>query len=115
MPPPSSLEVRSTRGLPMIIAGILLLVGVSATGLWPPSDTLVGREPRIARRVLAEGRLGEASKAVERWVRSSPDSAEAHDFQARIAGAQNDFARLDQELARAESLGYDEAPLNGLR
>ena len=52
---------------------------------------------------------------MERWLRSSPDSAEAHYFKARIAWGQNDFSTVDQELARSYSLGYDRGSLARLR
>jgi tetratricopeptide (TPR) repeat protein len=115
MSPPSSPEVRSSHWRPLIVTGIVLLACMSSTGLWVWRNVRFGHEPRIVRRALAEERLDEASKAVERWLRSSPDSAEAHYFKARIAWAQNDPTTLDQELARAYSLGYDRAPLNRLR
>jgi tetratricopeptide (TPR) repeat protein len=115
MSPPSSPQVHSTRRRPMIIATILLLGCASATGLWLCRDILLGPEPRIVRRALAQGRLDQAAQAVQRWLRSSPDSAEAHYFKARIAWAQNDLAATDQGLARAHALGYDPAPLARLR
>jgi tetratricopeptide (TPR) repeat protein len=99
----------------MIFAGIPLLFLVIATGLWLCANVLMGREPRAVRRALAEGRLDTASKVVERWLRTSPDSAEAHYFKARIAWAENDFSTVDQELARSYSLGYDRGSLARLR
>ena len=81
----------------MIIAAIPLLVVASAAGLWLCRDMFVDRELPIVH-ALAEGRLDEASKAVEHWLSSSPNSAEAHYFKARIAWAQNDLSTVDQEL-----------------
>jgi len=90
----------------MIITGILTLVAVAVVGLWLRGDVFAAREPQIVRRALAAGRLDEAAQALERWLRSSPDSAEAHYFKARIAWAQNDFPTVNRELARAETLGH---------
>jgi predicted Zn-dependent protease len=64
---------------------------------------------------LDHGRIDEASVALERLLKTAPDSAEAHYFKARIAWIQNDLPTADQELARAEKLGYSWQPLVGLR
>jgi tetratricopeptide (TPR) repeat protein len=64
------------------------------------------RNAATARRALAEGRLVEASEALERWLKSSPRSAEAHYLKARIAWARHDLGTVQQELDRAEVLGY---------
>jgi tetratricopeptide (TPR) repeat protein len=112
--PPSTSLVGLSRRRPMIIATIPLLVLASAAGLWLCTDMLADRELSIGR-ALAEGRLDEASKAVERWLRSSPKSAEAHYLKARIAWAQDDLNTVDQELVLARELGYDWAPVARLR
>jgi tetratricopeptide (TPR) repeat protein len=99
--------VRPYGAKRMFIAGMLTLVSVTAAGLWLRGDVFAGREALVVRRALATGRLDEASQALERWLRSSPDSAAAHYFKARIAWLQNDFPAVDRELARARALGYD--------
>jgi tetratricopeptide (TPR) repeat protein len=99
----------------LVIPGILLLACGSAAGLWLCRDRLFGSEPRNVRRALAEGRLAEASKAVERWVLSSPNLGEAHYFKARVAWAQDDLPTTDEELALAYTCGYDRSLLDRLR
>jgi len=99
----------------MIIAGLLTLVLAAAAGLWLRGGVFAGGEAQLVRRALAAGRLDEASQALERWLRSSPDSAEAHYSKARIAWIQNDFPTVDRELARAQMLGYARQPVARLR
>ncbi len=90
----------------MIIAGMLALASVTAAGVWLRGDVSAEREAKIVRSALEAGRLDEASQALERWLRSSPDSAEAHYSKARIAWIQTDFPTVERELARAETLGH---------
>ena len=94
----------------MIFGAIPLLVLASAAGLWLSKDMLVDRELPIVH-ALDEGRLDEASNAVERWLSASPKSAEAHYLKARIAWARDDLSTVEQELARADELGSDRAVL----
>ncbi len=114
MSPPSTSRVGSSRRRPMIIAVIPLLVVASVAGLWLCREMFVDREQPIVR-ALAEGRLDEASSALNRWLSSSPESAEAHFFKARIAWARDDLPTVEQELVRAQELRYDRAPLARLR
>jgi tetratricopeptide (TPR) repeat protein len=114
MCPPSTRELRSRRRWSVIIAGILLLAVLAATGGWLLRVAFDEREPRIVR-ALAEGRLDQALEMVDRWLVSSPDSASAHYFKARVAWAQNELSTTDQELVRARKLGYDWTPLARLR
>ena len=69
---------RLPRWRRTIIAAVLVLVSMTAAGLWVRGVGLSGRDAQIVRRAFAAGRLDEASGALERWLRSSPDSAEAH-------------------------------------
>jgi hypothetical protein len=81
-----------------------VLVIAATTGLvvaW-----LAGRGAAAARRALADGRLDEASTAAERWLRSSPRSAEAHYLKAQIAWARRDLAAVHEALERAREPGY---------
>jgi tetratricopeptide (TPR) repeat protein len=113
--PTSTPAVRSRRPWPWIIAGTLLLAVVAAAGGWHLRGKYHhDRELQIAQ-ALAEGRLDQASESVERWLMSSPDSASAHYFKARVAWEQNDLSTVDEELVRARILGYDWTPLARLR
>jgi predicted Zn-dependent protease len=98
----------------MIVAGILLLATLTAVigALW--GGGFDRRKSRIVR-ALADGELAQASETVDQWLTSSPNSAEAHYFKARIAWAKNDLATADHELATARTLGYDWTPLARLR
>ena len=116
MRPFSTPDEHSRHWWPVIVAGILLLAVLAVAGGWLLKSKFDEREPRIVR-ALAEGRLDQASEAVDRWLMSSPASAAAHYFKARVAWAQNDLSSVDQELVRARALGYDWtrlAPLRGL-
>jgi tetratricopeptide (TPR) repeat protein len=116
MSPPCLPEARSSRRRPIIVAGFLLLVVASAVAAaLLNNDVSFGRELRTVERALAEGRLAESSRTLERLLRLSPDSAKAHYFKARIAWAQNDIPTVDEESVRAYELGYDRAPLARLR
>jgi tetratricopeptide (TPR) repeat protein len=95
----------------LIVAGVV----AGAAAVWLRGTLKAVGDARRARRTLASGRIDEAASAVDRWLASSPSSAEAHYYKARIAWAQNDFATTDQELARARALGYSWLPLNRLR
>jgi tetratricopeptide (TPR) repeat protein len=85
----------------------LTLVAVIAAGFWIREVAARGSNARTVRRAFAAGQLSEASGALERWLSSSPDSAEAHYYKARIAWVQDDLPTVDQELTRAAALGHD--------
>jgi tetratricopeptide (TPR) repeat protein len=93
----------------------MVLVTIVALGLWLGQGPLAGREARTIRRAIDGGRWDEASRVVERWLRSSPHAAEAHYLKALIAWARNDLPLVDEELMRARSLGYRRQPLARLR
>ena len=114
MSPPSSFDERSPHRWPMIVAGVLLLAGLTTVIGRLSIGGLDGRKSRIIRD-LADGRLDQASQAVEHWLNSAPESADAHYLKARIAWAQNDISTAEQELANARTLGYDWTPLARLR
>lgn len=94
---------------------ILTTIAAGAVAVWLRGDLAAAWDARSARRALADGRLNDAARAVERWLSSSPTSGEAHFYKARIAWAQNDLATTDAELARAQALGYSWQPLFRLR
>jgi tetratricopeptide (TPR) repeat protein len=88
----------------MLVGGVaLVLATIAAVAVW---RWWADRDAATARRALADGRLDEASAGLERWLKSSPRSAEAHYLKARIAWAHQDMGTLHQELERAEALGY---------
>jgi tetratricopeptide (TPR) repeat protein len=96
----------------LVVVAIIVTIAVA---LWLPGYVTAVLDARRARRAVADGRLDDAAKAVERWLISSPSSAEAHFCKAEIAWAQNDFTTTDAELARARALGYSWQHLNRLR
>jgi tetratricopeptide (TPR) repeat protein len=89
----------------MLMGGLAAVLTIGATigaiAVWRAD-----RDAATARRALADGQIDRASEAVERWLRSSPRSAEAHYLRARIAWARRDLGTVHQELERAEALGY---------
>jgi tetratricopeptide (TPR) repeat protein len=94
---------------------ILAIVVATTLAVWLHGDAAAAWYGRAARRALADGRLRDASSAVELWLLSSPSSAEAHFCKAAIAWSQSDFATADAELAKARALGYSWQPSNRLR
>jgi Flp pilus assembly protein TadD len=101
----------SHHGL-LIAASIVILTAAGVVVLlWLYRETPGSREARIIRAALANQRPGEAAKAVEHWLRISPQSAEAHFYKAQIAWVQGKLATAHEELVRARSLGY---PREGL-
>ena len=76
---------------------------------------LRGERARTARLVLEQGRFNDAAIALDRWLKGSPDSAEAHYLKARLAWTQDKLRVVEDELTRAEELGYSEQQLAGLK
>ena len=105
---------RSSRRRRMTVLVIVTTVVAGALAVWLCASVAAAWDARATRRALAEGRLEDAAQAVERWLLSSPCSAEAHFYKARIAWAQNNLATTDVELARARALGYSWQPSNRL-
>jgi tetratricopeptide (TPR) repeat protein len=106
MEPTMSLKLtRPRRRRTMLVGGaavvLVTVMAVAATVVWR-SD----RDAATAHRALAEGRLDEASAALDRWLRSSPRSAEAHYLKARLAWTRRDLGTVQQEIDRAAALGY---------
>jgi tetratricopeptide (TPR) repeat protein len=115
MPRPSASNVRSSGRRRVIIFGALLMVPLSAALLWWCRDALAHRDARKAHLSLEQGRIDEAAFAIERWLKSAPDSADAHYMKARLAWAQHDLSTVDRELTQAERLGYSWHQLARLR
>jgi tetratricopeptide (TPR) repeat protein len=89
----------------VLVGGLAAAVAVSAVvaaiAVWG-----IDRDAATARRALADGRLDRAFEALERWLKSSPRSGEAHYLKAQIAWARQDLGTVHQELERAGTLGY---------
>ncbi len=110
-------EVHLSRWWLITVAGVLLLILAIMAGLHWREITLVGHDLQIASKAFGDGRMEDATLAVDRSLRLLPNSAEAHYLKARIAWAQNDLFTAEQELARARAIGYEWAPfvrLSGL-
>ena len=101
--------------LRMTILGVLAVFVAGAGVYWWRAGGFAFREARAIGLAIDRGQVDEANLAVERWLKSSPDSADAHYLKARIAWIQNDLATVEMELASAESLGYSWAQLARLR
>jgi tetratricopeptide (TPR) repeat protein len=91
----------------------LLLCGALA---WPITARL--REHQAAHRVahgaraaLGAGRLPAAEAAVARYLKVSPDSAEAHALAAHVALEKGALDKVTDELNKARSLGYPKPEL----
>jgi tetratricopeptide (TPR) repeat protein len=66
---------------------------------------------REARQAVAVRRFELAVPALDRWLRSSPDSAEAHFVKSQVYFELARFDETSQALDRAQWLGYPERPL----
>ncbi|MHB1557223.1 MAG: tetratricopeptide repeat protein, partial [Isosphaeraceae bacterium] len=102
-------KAPARRTLLIVALAVPIVAGAATVAV-----RLLDRDARTARRALAEGRLDDASAALDRWLRSSPRSAEAHFLRARIAWERNDLPTVHEELDRARSLGYPERDMAGL-
>jgi tetratricopeptide (TPR) repeat protein len=98
----------SPNGWKRTIVALILAVGsITLAGLWLYGGHFGRREERAVRRALNSGRLDDASRLVQHWLRTSPHSAEAHFLKARIAWSQKDLPTVDAELTSAAKLGYE--------
>ncbi len=97
--------LRISRRRRTAILGILGVLLVCAVVLWSRANGRASREARSASLALDQGRTQEASVAVERLLKSSPNSADAHYLKARVAWIQKDFLTLDEELAAPSNSG----------
>jgi tetratricopeptide (TPR) repeat protein len=108
---PATSRVSRPARRPIIIAGGLAAIVAIAAGTAIVVAHLAGRDAAAARRALAEGRLDEASAALNRWLEASPGSAEAHYLKARLAWKRKDAGTVQAELERARALGYPAAQM----
>ncbi len=105
----STRKSPARRRLLIVALAVPVLAGAAAVAV-----RLLDRDARTVRRALAEGRLDDASAALDRWLRSDPRSAEAHVLRARIAWERDDLGTVHEELERARALGYPERDMAGL-
>src|SRR5262249_44339012 len=103
---PSPSPSRTSGRRRVACLGILAILALSVAALCWRFDGFAARQARTVRLALERGRIDEAALALERWLQTAPDSADAHYFKARIAWIEHDLPTVDQELARAEKLGY---------
>jgi tetratricopeptide (TPR) repeat protein len=116
-PPGPPVAVRSTRRRILITAASLMLLALCAVGFYLRGVTFAPGEGSNVRRALDLGQVNEAAIALERWLKASPDSAEAHYLKARLAWSVSNLRAAEEELTRATELGYTEqqtARLKGL-
>jgi tetratricopeptide (TPR) repeat protein len=84
-------------------------------GLWGARELAARQAARAAGRALDEGRLEEATDALDRWEARQPQSAELHYLRARLAWARRDPPAVQRELSRARALGFPAPAMAGLR
>jgi tetratricopeptide (TPR) repeat protein len=94
---------------------ILAIVPICAAALWWHFVVLPAPDARTVRIALEQGRIDDATQALERWLTSAPKSADAHYFKAQIAWTKQDLPTVDNELGMAEKLGYSGQKLARLR
>jgi tetratricopeptide (TPR) repeat protein len=110
-------EKPTARRRPIIAATVLILLALGAMGFYLGMDTAGRRESRAVALALDEGRRDDAANALDRWLKTSPESAEAHFLKARLAWLEGDLGVAQAELDGAEKLGQpqqDVARLTGL-
>ncbi len=112
-PSPIAAVTRSRRRF--ITAALLILFALGTAGFYLRRETIARREARTVTLALDQGRTGDAAIALKRWLEASPDSAQAHFLKARLAWMDGDLPAVEQEVDRAEELGYTEQPLARLK
>ena len=101
---PPEAVTRSRR--PIIAAAFLILLALGAVGFYVGRDTIGRREAHAVTLALDEGRHDDAAIALDRWLKDSPDSAEAHFLKARLAWLKGDLPVAQGELDNAQKLGH---------
>ncbi len=113
---PGRLRPRGRSGFQLARAGRWLVAAALALVV----GVVLARYMMHERKVVAitsaieNGRLAEASAAIERWLESEPRSADAHFLAARLAWARQDLATVDREIGLARALGHSPAEVNRL-
>ena len=92
--------------------GALALVLAAGLILWQRRSI---REASVVRQAFQRGRYETAGEALERWLRTSPNSAAAQFWRARIALATRRPQEAAEALQQAEALGEDPRRLKTLR
>ena len=90
-----------------------MLILVISSGLFIRFRSTSGEEPTIRSAVRA-GRYEEASEALGRWLKHSPDKVEPHLWKARIALALRRPEEVEEGLKRAKERGCDRNRLDVL-
>lgn len=86
-------------------------VGLGLVGLviaWVWGEVSVRADADSAHRLMEARRFDEAERALGRWLRARPGSAEAYLLKARLAYARGRFGDCQKALGRARELGLDE-------
>ena len=91
-----------------------MLILATASGFFIRGRRTSNEEPAI-RSAVRSGRYDEASKALGRWLKDSPDKVEPHLWKARIALALRRPEEAEEGLNRARALGCDRNRLDVLR
>ena len=115
MPRQNPSSLRSFGPKRMAWLGIIMIVPFCAAAFCWRWLAFSSREARTIRLALDQGRTDLAAVELERWLKTAPDSADAHYLKARLAWIQHDLPAVDQELTLAEKFGYTWHQLARLR
>jgi tetratricopeptide (TPR) repeat protein len=99
----------------LLIGSCTVLIAACSLAVWVHSESVVRNQATTARRALARGQLDAAKTALDCWLKSRPEAAEAHYLKAQLAWAGLELDTANQELSRAQQLGYPPAAMAGLR
>lgn len=99
------------RQRPIVLLGILV-VGLAAGGVLGRRLWVSAQLRTAARQAVAAGRYSEARGRLERWLKTAPDSAEAHDLMARVALGTDRPGDVAAHMKRAEALGHPRPELD---
>jgi len=105
-------RIKNSRAVAVLSLGILAVAAPVVAWLWWRAEPGAARD---ARDALAGGRYDQAGKALERWIGTAPDAAEAHYLKGRAAVATGRLHEAAGELKRAQELGYPRDELDLLR
>jgi tetratricopeptide (TPR) repeat protein len=86
------------------IVGALIVASLGLAGKWA-RERVASRDARAVRQAMAGGRFAAAEAPILRWLKSQPDSAEAHLYKGRFELARNNLNGAIEGLRRARSLG----------
>jgi tetratricopeptide (TPR) repeat protein len=98
-------RIRS-RSWVLASAGLVLVALVATGAVLGWREIEVRRWARSCRTALAAGHLANAQSSLDRWLRSRPESAEAHFFRARLFFEKGELGSVAQELEQARRLGH---------